>query len=96
MKNVYRSVQLIQLDLKNLYKNRKYLIFQTKILEKTIITSLGKVQEIRMQRNLLEKMLGISLEKQIDVLVTLKYPLTPIPTSICHLDETMYKLINQF
>jgi len=44
-----------------------------------------------MQRNLFGRMLGRSLEKQIDVLETLKYPLTPIPTSMCHLDGTMYK-----
>lgn len=36
-------------------------------------------------------MLGISLEKQVDILETLKYPLTPVPTSMCHLDGTMYK-----
>jgi len=72
-------------------EKQKILNFSQENIKKKIGTTVGKVQEIRMQRNLFGRMLGISLEKQIDVLETLKYPLTPIPTSMCHLDGTMYK-----
>ncbi|KAL4113704.1 hypothetical protein QTP88_017283 [Uroleucon formosanum] len=72
-------------------EKQKILNFSQENIKKKIGTNVGKVQEIRMQRNLFGRMLGISLEKQIDVLETLKYPLTPIPTSMCHLDGTMYK-----
>ena len=70
-------------------KKQKMLNFSQENIKNKIGTNFGKVQEIRMQKKLFGRMLGISLEKLIDVLETLKYPLTPIPTSMCHLDGTM-------
>lgn len=51
----------------------------------------GKVQEIRMQRDLFGRLLGISLEQNIDITKVLSYPLTPVPMSLCHLDGTICK-----
>jgi len=72
-----------------LVEKQKILNFSQENIKKKIGTNFGKVQEIRIQKNLFGRMLGISLEKPIDVLETLKYPLTSIPTSMCYLDGTM-------
>ena len=45
-----------------------------------------KIVEMKMERNLFGKLLCVGLEKQIDLRELLRYPLTPIPLSLCHLD----------
>lgn len=51
----------------------------------------GKVVEVRMQRDLFGRLLGISLENSIDVAKILSYPLTPVLLSLCHIDGTICK-----
>lgn len=51
----------------------------------------GKDQEIRLQRDLFGRMLGISMDHNIDVLKILSYPITPVPLSLCHLDGAICK-----
>lgn len=52
---------------------------------------MGKVIEIKMQRNLFGKLLRLSLEKNLDLNSVLSYPLTPIPLSLCHVDGAICK-----
>lgn len=47
----------------------------------------NKVLEMKMQRDLCGRMLGVSMEYKIDISLILSYPLTPLPLSMCHLDE---------
>ena len=49
----------------------------------------GKVTEVKMERNLFGRLLCIALGKKIDIGEVLRYPLTPVPLSMCHLDGTM-------
>ena len=42
-----------------------------------------------MERNLFGRLLCIALGKKIDIGEVLRYPLTPVPLSMCHLDGTM-------
>ena len=46
----------------------------------------GKVIEMKMERNLFSKLLCVALEKKIDLKEILRYPLTPVPLSLCHFD----------
>ena len=46
----------------------------------------GKVIEMKMERNLFGKLLCVAFEKEIDVKEILRYPLTPVPLSMCHFD----------
>lgn len=48
-----------------------------------------KLKKIVMERDLMGRLLFLSLEKQIDLQEVLTYPLTPIPLSLAHLDGTM-------
>lgn len=45
-----------------------------------------KVQEMRMQRDLFGRILGISIDYKIDVAKILSYPITPMPLSMCYID----------
>lgn len=51
----------------------------------------NKVVELRMQRNIFGRMLGISLSHKVDIEKVLTYPLTPVPTSMCHTDGSICK-----
>ena len=42
-----------------------------------------------MQRDLFGRMLGISLTHKVDIEKVLTFPLTPIPTSMCHPDGSI-------
>lgn len=49
--------------------------------------SLGnKIVELRMQRDLFGRLLGISMTNKVDIEKVLGFPLTPLPTSMCHAD----------
>ena len=48
----------------------------------------GKVIEMKMERNLFDKLLCVALEKKIDLKEILRYPLTPVPLSLCHFHGT--------
>ncbi|CAH1111428.1 unnamed protein product [Psylliodes chrysocephalus] len=51
----------------------------------------NKVVELRMQRDIFGRMLGISLGHKVDIEKVLAFPLTPLPTSMCHADGTICK-----
>ncbi|KAH9633488.1 hypothetical protein HF086_013165 [Spodoptera exigua] len=51
----------------------------------------GKIQEVKIQRDLFGRMLGISMDYNIDISKILSYPITSVTLSMCHLDETIYK-----
>ena len=55
----------------------------------------GKVQEVRIQRDLFGRMLGISINYKIDIIDIariLSYPITPVP--LCHFDGAICKIQN--
>ena len=49
----------------------------------------NKEVQFKMERNMFAKILHIALERKVDMGELLKYPLTPIPLSLCHLDGTV-------
>ena len=51
----------------------------------------GKIQEVKIQKDLFGRMLGISLDYKIDFAKILSYPITSVPLSMCHLDGTICK-----
>lgn len=51
----------------------------------------GKIQEVKIQRDLFGRMLGISMDYKIDISKILSYPITSVPLSMCHLDGTICK-----
>jgi len=51
----------------------------------------GKIQEIKIQRDLFGRMLGISMDYKVDISKILSYPITSVPLSMCHLDGTICK-----
>lgn len=51
----------------------------------------GKIQEVKIQRDLFGRMLGISMDFKIDISKILSYPITSVPLSMCHLDGTICK-----
>ncbi|XP_047992980.1 uncharacterized protein LOC125231567 [Leguminivora glycinivorella] len=68
----------------------KIMNFSTEISNKTVKSG-HKVQEIKMQRDLFGRMLGLSLDHKIDMEKMLCYPITPLPMSMCHLDGSVHK-----
>lgn len=51
----------------------------------------GKVQEMSFRLNLFGRMLGISIDYNINISKKLSYPISSVPMSMCHLDDTIYK-----
>nr|XP_037875934.1 uncharacterized protein LOC105842686 isoform X2 [Bombyx mori] len=51
----------------------------------------GKIQEIKIQRDLFGRMLGISMDFNVDISKILSYPITSVPLSMCHLDDAICK-----
>ena len=51
----------------------------------------GKVVAACLVRDLFGSILYLSLQKKIDIAEVLKYPLTPVPLSLSHVDGTMQK-----
>lgn len=71
---------------------KRYLIFHfANENKKKKVEIADKVQKIRMQRDLFERLLGISLEQNVDIMKVLSYPLTSVPMFLCHLDGTICK-----
>ena len=50
------------------------------------------MQEVRIQRDLFGRMLGISINHKIDIARILSYPITPVP--LCHFDGAICKIQN--
>lgn len=71
-------------------KRNKIINFSTCNKRQKIIIN-HKVQEVRMQRDLFGRMLGISMEEATDIEKMFSFPMTPMPTSLCHLDGTICK-----
>lgn len=68
-------------------KMNKFTVLQSK--KKVKIS--GKLVEVRLQRDLFGQLLVVALDKQLDIEKVLTYPLTPIPFSLGHLDESICK-----
>lgn len=51
----------------------------------------GKVIEVRFERNLVSRILALSLQNKIDLATILSFPLTPFPLSLCHIDGSINK-----
>lgn len=51
----------------------------------------GKIEEFKIHRDLFGRLLGISLECDLEIDKALEYPLTPVPLSLCHLDGSINK-----
>ncbi|GFU18339.1 uncharacterized protein TNCV_1980261 [Trichonephila clavipes] len=60
--------------------------FSSLLVKKKSVKIGGKHQEIKLQRDLFGRFLGISMDHQIDVLKILSFPITPVPLALCHLD----------
>lgn len=60
--------------------------FSSLLLKKKSVKIGGKQQEIKLQRDLFGRLLGISMDHQIDVLQIFAYPISPVPLALCHLD----------
>lgn len=71
-------------------KQNKIINFTT-CNKKQKVTINHKMQEVRMQRDLFGRMLGISMEGATDIEKLFSFPMTPIPTSFCHLDGVICK-----
>ncbi|XP_050505694.1 uncharacterized protein LOC126883969 [Diabrotica virgifera virgifera] len=63
--------------------------FASKCVKKVKIN--GKVKEVTIQRDIFGRLLYASLQSHIDLKEALKYPLTPIPFSLCHSDGSICK-----
>lgn len=50
-----------------------------------------KVKEIKFERNLLGRMLSLAVTHKIDIESIMKYPLTPVPLSLFHIDGSIMK-----
>lgn len=51
----------------------------------------GKVQEVRIQRDLFARLLAMSTERDIDIEKVKTYPITEVPLALCHLDGKIRK-----
>lgn len=49
------------------------------------------MQEVRIQRDLFGRILGISIDHKVDLAKILSYPITPLPLSLCHFDGSICK-----
>jgi hypothetical protein len=49
-------------------------------------TTKGVIEEIKMERDLMGKLLLKSLKEKLGIGIVLSYPLTPVPLVFCHLD----------
>lgn len=70
-------------------KRAKVLIFFN-VQPKRKIYVAGKVQEIKMQRDLFGRLLGGVVDQKLDQTKVLQLPLTPRPVSLCHFDGSMH------
>lgn len=64
--------------------------FSNEIVKKTIKSG-NKVQEIKMQRDLFGRLLGLSLDYKIDMEKILCYPVTSLPMSMFRVDGSLYQ-----
>lgn len=70
--NPHRFEQAIQKNVIHTFKAKK------------IVKRQGvKVNEVKLQRDLFRRLLGICLQQNVDIEKVLEYPLTPIPLSLC-------------
>ena len=72
-------------------KRQKIISFATETGKQKIAVSDGKVLSACLMRDLFGRNLYISLQRNADMAQVLKYPLTPVPLSLSHVDGTMFK-----
>ena len=72
-------------------QKRKIFTFATEGQKYKLRGKDDKIVEVRMERDLFGSILFLALQRKIDMGEVLKYPLTPVPLSLCHIDGTMQK-----
>lgn len=72
-------------------KKTPLLNFSQDYLKKQKTMVAGKVQEVRIKRDLFGRMLSISIDHKVDIAKILSYPITPVPLSMCHFDGAICK-----
>ena len=72
-------------------QKRKIFTFATKGQKYKLRGNNDKIVEVRMERDLFGCILFLASLQKIDMGELLKYPLTPVPLSLCHVDGTMQK-----
>ena len=72
-------------------QKRKIFTFATEGQKYKLRDNNDKIVEVRMERDLFGCILFLALQQKIDMGEVLKYPLTPVPLSLCHVDGTMQK-----
>ena len=72
-------------------KKQKIFSFSSEGVKTKRIRGDGKIQEVKMERDLMGRILAIALENKVDIKQVLEYPLTPVPLSLCHIDGLMNK-----
>ena len=70
---------------------RKIQNFASAAIRSRIKTKDLKVMELQGTRDLFGRLLFLSTKEGIDLEHVFKYPLTPVPLSLCHLDGTVNK-----
>ena len=66
-------------------------IFATEGGKKKVTSTDGKIVTACLLRDLLGSILYLSLQRKVDMREVLRYPLTPVPLSLCHIDGSMQK-----
>lgn len=51
----------------------------------------GKIEQVKVERNMLGRILVLALDNKIDLLNVLSYPLIPVPLSLSHIDGSLNK-----
>ncbi|XP_072754742.1 uncharacterized protein [Anoplolepis gracilipes] len=65
--------------------------FAAECIKKTLISKDGKTKVLKMERDIVGRLLAIALEKKVDMAFCLSYPLSPAPPALCHSTGEIFK-----
>ena len=88
-KNLLKNAHTTLDSLKNLSKCNKIILFATETGKQKINASNRNILSACLMCDLFGSILHISLQRKVDMAQVLKYPLTPVPLSLSHVDGTM-------
>lgn len=72
-------------------QKQKLMTFSSEVVKLKKKGPNDKIQQARMERDLMGRILATALEKKVDMAHVLSYPLTPIPLCFSHIDGEMNK-----